>query len=42
VHLYEEDTLGPLEADDLAEQAGGWVDPIPPRHGGIATVAPPH
>ena len=42
VHLYEEDTLGPLEADDLAEQAGGWVDPIPPTHGGTATVAPPH
>jgi glucose-6-phosphate 1-dehydrogenase len=30
VHLYDEGTLGPPEADALAAPAGGWVDPIPP------------
>ncbi len=41
LRLYDEGQLGPPEADDLAFDLGGWVDPIPPS-GPVAGVAPPH
>lgn len=41
MHLYDEDTLGPSEARALAEDVGGWVDPVPPQ-GPAAAAAPPH
>ncbi|MBS1847964.1 MAG: glucose-6-phosphate dehydrogenase [Actinobacteria bacterium] len=41
LHLYDEGRLGPSEADDLAADLGGWVDPIPPS-GVVPGVAPPH
>ncbi len=31
VHLYDRGTMGPAEADALAEPYGGWHDPLPPR-----------
>ncbi|MEZ5139431.1 MAG: hypothetical protein R2711_11900 [Acidimicrobiales bacterium] len=30
VHLYTAGTMGPKEADRLAADAGGWIDPLPP------------
>jgi len=30
VHLYRSGTMGPEEADRLAADVGGWIDPIPP------------
>lgn len=41
LELYDEGRLGPREADDLAEDLGGWVEPVPPEHD-TGTVAPPH
>ncbi len=29
-YLYKEGSMGPHEADALAESAGGWLDPLPP------------
>lgn len=41
LHLYDEGQFGPVEADDLAADIGGWVDPIPPG-GPVPGAAPPH
>lgn len=41
LRLYDEGMIGPAEADDLASDVGGWVDPIPPRRD-TSRVAPPH
>ncbi|QXC60157.1 glucose-6-phosphate dehydrogenase [Aquihabitans sp. G128] len=30
VHLYAEGTMGPRQADRLASDVGGWIDPSPP------------
>ncbi len=30
VHLYDAGSMGPTEADRLAEDVGGWLDPAPP------------
>ncbi|HEX2575900.1 MAG TPA: glucose-6-phosphate dehydrogenase, partial [Aquihabitans sp.] len=30
VHLYQHGTMGPREADRLAADVGGWIDPAPP------------
>ncbi len=30
VHLYAQGSMGPKQADVLAEDAGGWLDPAPP------------
>jgi glucose-6-phosphate 1-dehydrogenase len=30
VHLYHEGSMGPVEADRLAADVGGWLDPAPP------------
>ncbi|MCU1354704.1 MAG: zwf [Acidimicrobiales bacterium] len=30
VHLYDPGSMGPKEADRLAEDIGGWIDPAPP------------
>lgn len=30
VHLYTVGTMGPKEADRLAADVGGWIDPLPP------------
>jgi glucose-6-phosphate 1-dehydrogenase len=30
VHLYHEGSMGPVEADRLAKDVGGWIDPAPP------------
>jgi glucose-6-phosphate 1-dehydrogenase len=43
VLLYEEGSMGPVEAESLAAPYGGWVDPIPPGSGVKQPgVAPPH
>lgn len=34
VHLYTQGTMGPTEADRLALDVGGWMDPIPPAEAG--------
>ncbi len=41
LRLYDEGTIGPPEADDLADDVGGWVAPIPPEVD-TSRVAPPH
>jgi glucose-6-phosphate 1-dehydrogenase len=41
VHLYDEGQLGPDEAEELAEDIGGWVDPIAPGRP-VQGTAPPH
>jgi len=33
VHLYRSGTMGPEEAERLAADVGGWIDPIPPDKG---------
>jgi len=33
VHLYAEGSMGPRQADRLAEDVGGWIDPAPPVAG---------
>ena len=39
VHLYDRGTMGPIEADALADAHGGWHDPLLPESSGLA--APP-
>ena len=41
LHLYDEGQFGPSEADALAADIGGWVDPIAPDHP-VQGTAPPH
>jgi glucose-6-phosphate 1-dehydrogenase len=31
VHLYASGSMGPKEADRLAADVGGWIDPLPPK-----------
>ena len=39
VHLYDRGTMGPIEADALADAHGVWHDPLLPESSGLA--APP-
>ncbi len=41
LHLYDEGMRGPVEAEDLAADIGGWVAPIP-ADGPVKGAAPPH